>query len=139
MGRKLAYLDTPDGETLEVGPVEIGYLETLVRDGPFPSVTAWVRAHIGRDHGYRREDVWRYVTKGMARVDNPPSAPGGRPPGGSYGQVQATQHTRAIVAWYRGEDDPALHACLEAGWTIRPGSAQEASGLRATTRDSRTG
>lgn len=129
MGGQLAYLETPEGHIIKIGPTEIGYLETLVRDGPFPSVTAWVRAHLGRDHGYRREDVWRYVDAGMATVAKRRRPTRGRP--ATYGPVEAPMHTRAVVAWYRGEDDPALADCIEQGWKIRPGSAAEALDLAA--------
>lgn len=127
MGGQLAYLESPDGHITEIGPTEIGYLETLVRDGPFSSVTAWVRAHLGRDHGYRREDVWRYVQAGMATVAGYPRSDRGRP--ATYGRVEAPIHTRAVVAWYRGLDDAALTECIGQGWQIRPGTAPEAQAL----------
>jgi Arc/MetJ-type ribon-helix-helix transcriptional regulator len=130
--RKVAYLHAPDGRVLQVGATEVRYLETLVRDGPFGSVSAWVRAHLGRDHGYRREDVWRYVDAGLAVVERPRPEGSDRQRGASYGRVEAPLQTVALVAWYDGrKDDSSLAAAIDAGWRFRPGSHPSSSHLYA--------
>lgn len=124
MTQQIAYVDAPDGRTIQVGPSEIEFLQTLVDAGPFPSVTAWVRAHLGRDHGYRREDAWRYVEAGMAETEVDREGRNRRGEGpATYGQVHAPLHTKAVVAWFREQDEnPNLRKAIDEGWTIRPGS-----------------
>jgi hypothetical protein len=127
--RPVAWVIAPSGARTKIGPSQIGYLIDLVVHGPHLSVTAWVRHHLGYDHGYRREDVWRYVRSGMAQVEEPSPIRDrhGRPR--SYGPVSAPPHTAALVHWWLGRlDVPDLGEAVAAGWVFVPGTHSSASG-----------
>lgn len=130
--RPVAWLVAPDGARKKIGYAQIGFLTDLVLHGPHRSVTAWVRHHLGRDHGYRREDVWRYVQAGMAVIENPNPGRDRRGRLRSRGRVHAPQHTTALVHWWLGRiDTPEVVAVAQAGWALLPGSHPDASGRPA--------